>query len=118
MSDLREQQLRSLADLAHLIKERELGKVANIVAHMNRLKADVAQIERAKETRQNQTDLDAARLSGAEVAWMAWTDAQLARNQAQLAALRVTHEAALRAASKAFGRSDVLRKLADPERNR
>ncbi|PZX15079.1 hypothetical protein LX81_02668 [Palleronia aestuarii] len=105
--------LSRLSAIARMMRDRELAKVEGIVAHMNRLRADIARIEEARDARSRDTGLDAARLLGADVAWLAATEEQLTRAQAQMAMLRVTHENALREARRAFGRSDVLGTLSD-----
>lgn len=111
---MKDKRLQNLSRLADMIRDRELAKVEKVVSHMNRLQGDIARMRTATESRHADPALDAARLSGAEIAWMGWTEAQLRRNQAQMAALRITHESALRDARKAFGRSDVLSRLSRP----
>ncbi len=116
---MKNDRLNEMVGLAGLVRDRELAKVEKIMAHMGRLEADIARLRTARDGRVADGALDAARLSGADVAWMGWTEDQLRRKLAQLAALRVTHEEALRLARKAFGRSDVLDKLSKaPARGR
>ncbi|WOI56186.1 hypothetical protein [Palleronia sp. LCG004] len=106
------ERLKAMVGLAEIVRDRELAKVEKIVGHMRRIEGDIAQLREARDARLGDDTLDAARLSGADMAWLGWTEDQLSRKLAQLATLRATHEEALKAARQAFGRSDVLGKLA------
>lgn len=113
MSGRGRDRMAGMADLAAMMRDRELAKVERIMTHIARLEADVATIRAARAAREGDGALDAARLSGADVAWTAWTDAELRTKEAQIAQLRVTHRDALAAARRAFGRSDVLSRLSE-----
>ena len=111
MSSPRQKNLNKLAEVAGILRDRDLAKVEKIVSHMNRLQGDIKRLREERHLRASDQTLDPARLSGAEVAWHAWIDGQLHRSQSQLAALRVTHEAALDQARQGFGRAEVLAQL-------
>lgn len=104
-----------LAEIAAMIRDREMGRVEAIVRHMDRIRADIAQIEDAGRAGRT-GEIDVARLTGADLAWAAWSQERLTRLQAQLATLRASHEAALSGARRAFGRADVTRRIAKGER--
>ena len=110
----REGDWQQLARIAGVLRDRDLSKVEGIVAHMNLIRSDIAKLEEAREAG-SRRGLDAARLSGADVAWMGWSQERLVRLQAQLATLRVSHEVALAEARRAFGRADVARRIAEGE---
>lgn len=107
--------IEDLVGIAAILRDRDLGKVERVVAHMNRLSADIARLNDACAARAADLSLDTARLAGADVAWEAWTEAKLRRAQAQMATLRVSHEAALAEARGSFGRADVMRQIAEDE---
>lgn len=103
-----------LAGIAGILRDRDLSRVEGIVRHMNRIRSDIATLEEAREAG-SRRGLDTARLTGADVAWMAWSQERLVRLQAQLAALRASHELALAEARRAFGRADVARRISRGE---
>lgn len=105
--------IEDLIGIAAILRDRDLGKVERVVAHMNRLSADIARLNEARAARAADPSLDPARLAGVDVAWEAWTEAKLRRAQAQMAALKVTHETALAEARRSFGRADVMREIAE-----
>ncbi|SPJ24645.1 hypothetical protein [Palleronia abyssalis] len=106
-------QLEDLADIAGVISDRELSKVRVIMAEMARLRSEIAEIQDQRAARQADAALDLARVSGAEMAWMAATEERLRVLQSQHARLRAGHEQVLDVARKAFGRADVARRLAE-----
>lgn len=100
-----------LARVAGAMRDRDLARVEKIVAHMNRIRSDIAQIQAARTMRPSDR-VDPARLTGADMVWRGWSEDKLARLQAQLAALRASHETALAEARRAFGRAEVAEKMA------
>lgn len=103
--------LDDLRPLADLVRDRDLARVRKVLAHIARIEGEIAQLRAAREEAAAVREIDAARLTGADLRWMAWCDDRLRRLQAQMAALRATHEQALAKARAAFGRADVLKKL-------
>lgn len=108
--------IEDLAGIAAILRDRDLGQVERVVAHMNRLAADIAMLTDARQARAADGTLDTARLAGADVAWEAWTERRLTLAQAQMATLRVSHETALAQARRSFGRYDVLDRMAQHAR--
>ncbi|SFG95628.1 hypothetical protein SAMN04488020_105120 [Palleronia marisminoris] len=105
-----------LAKLAGMVRDRELAKVETIMSQVTRLRGDIARLTESREARVASGELDLARVSGAELAWQAASEAELMRLNRQLAALLAQHDAALRAARRAFGRADVAARLAKADR--
>lgn len=105
-----------LAKLAGMVRDRELAKVETIMSQVSRLRGDIARLTEAREVRVASRELDLARVSGAELAWQAASEAELMRLNRQLAALLAQHDAALRVARRAFGRADVAARLAKDDR--
>lgn len=103
--------LGKLHDLAVIARDAELAKMQKIIAHMNRLQAEITAIQTAREARAANRELDPALLSGADVQWMVWSDGQLRRLQSQLAAIRVNYEVMLASVRTAFGKAETLSKL-------
>ncbi len=111
--------LTRLRAIAALKRDLDLAAVETVVARMNRIGADIATVSAARMARASDTALDAARLSGADVAWNAWGEGRLRQMQVDMAKLKIEHEAALAAARGSFGRADVLRRLlADEAKSR
>jgi|GEM_PF-3661253 len=116
MSRRRDGNLAGMADLAGMIRDNELAKVARTLQHMARIEADIARLRDSLTKRGADGDLDAARQTGMDLVWAGQVDAQIRRKLGQLAALRASHEAALSDARRAFGRAEVLSKLSEAER--
>jgi multidrug efflux pump subunit AcrA (membrane-fusion protein) len=108
--------LDRLQAIAGIKRDDELSKVRAVVARMNALAADIDVIAQARDARDAAPVLDIARLSGADVAWHRWSEGRLRDLQGRLAGLNVEHEVALGAARQAFGRADVLSRLAGEQR--
>ncbi len=104
--------MQDLAAISAMMRDRDLGRVEGIVAQMRRIEAEAAAIREIRDQRLGQADLDASRLAGADPVWLAWAEERLARSMAQLAQLRVSHEAALGAARRSFGRAEATAALA------
>lgn len=109
MSDAR---WTDMTAIAKMLRDRELAGVEAVLSRLNALRAEIATRETARDRRLADRALDAARLSGADVAWLALTEDRLRRSQVRMAELRIEHEAALAKARKAFGRADVIGRIA------
>ncbi len=109
---MRQDGLRDIAAISAMMRDRDLARVEGIVAQMRRIEAEAAAIREIRDQRLGQADLDAARLSGADPVWLGWAEERLSRSMAQLAQLRASHEAALAAARKSFGRAEATAALA------
>ena len=104
-------QIDDLARISAMLRDRDLGAVERIVAQLNAIRSDAAILENAMKERRSDAAVDAARLTGMDMRWMAETERRILRLRQQEATLRVAHEAALSKARKSFGRADVTARL-------
>jgi hypothetical protein len=102
--------LKAIVDMK---RDADLQDVSRIGAQMAALQADIDQIRAHARARAASTDLDASRLSGADVRWRQFADQQLRTLQQRRAGLAAAREGYLGVARKSFGRAEALQSLLD-----
>ena len=104
-------QIDDLARMSAMLRDRDLGAVEKIVTQLNAIRSDSAMLEDKLNERRADPTVDAARLTGMDMQWMAEIERRMLRLRQQEAVLRVAHEAALSQARKSFGRAEVAVRL-------
>ncbi|WP_099824737.1 hypothetical protein [Oceaniglobus indicus] len=105
--------LMRLKAIADMKRDADLQNVSRIAAQMAALQADIDRIRNHTRTRAASLDLDAARMSGADVKWQQASEQHLRALQQRRAGLAAAREGYLGVARKSFGRAEALRMLAD-----
>lgn len=103
--------LLRLKAIAEMKRDADLQDVSRIAAQMADLQADIDRIRDHAKARAASVDMDAARMSGADVTWRSASDRQLRDLQQRRAGLAAAREAYVVVARKSFGRAEVLKTL-------
>ena len=101
-----------LADLAAIIRETELARLATLAADRRQTESRMAELRIQRADVTQRPGLDAARLGGADAHWLEWSNAQLQDMSSHSAQAAAQTEAQIAVARRAFQRADVLNRLA------
>jgi hypothetical protein len=104
--------LQKLSLVADALKEAELGRLSALARERRRIEEQIARIADAQARALAQAGPDPAHLSGADARWEAWAGAQRRTLLTQAAQAAAETEAQRTAASRSFGRAQVLETLA------
>ncbi|WP_422071188.1 hypothetical protein [Tranquillimonas rosea] len=102
--------LRAVMDMA---RDADLQKLSQVAERIARLRAEVDRLRADQAQRARDGALDVARFSGADVAWLGWTEDRLRSLQSRIAALEMERIELRRLAQRSTGRADVAARLAD-----
>ncbi|MAQ81767.1 MAG: hypothetical protein CMH12_00880 [Maritimibacter sp.] len=109
----RDRQLDQLAQLARMLRDRELNRLSVLAA---RRQAARVQMEDCREDRRRalaSAAADPAHIAGADGPWLAWNVARHQKLSASAALAAADVEAQLLIARRAFGRAEALGRIAE-----
>ncbi len=104
--------LARLAELARMIRDAELGRLAAAEADRRAAAAGLAGLRDERSAVRRRAAPDAARRAGAQDRWEIWAEARERTQATALAQAAAEAEACKVRARRAFGRAEVLGRLA------
>lgn len=110
---MREEDLRRLAEVARLAYETKARRLQQIARELDTLQREADDLRQRRAALSKDLELDAARLSGADILWNRWVEERLTALQLRRAALAAERETELGRVRQAFGRHHVIARLAE-----
>ncbi len=112
--------LKRLSQLADLVLDTELAKLANTTRHRDIVRGQISQLDEDlrdfAQQRASENHQDAQVLSGKDKGWQDWRRTKRAGLNAKLAKAEAERESAKTVTRKAFGRAQVLEELVSKSR--
>ncbi len=107
---MRAEDLARLTEVASMLRERDLARLAAVRAEIADIDRQIAVIDEKEQGGADEAHLAAAGL--ARERWHRWAQGERRRLQVQKAALSAEEIVALETARRSVGRDDVLRRIA------
>lgn len=117
---MKETPLAKLAEIAAMLRDAELSRLNHLERTRTRLEEQRQKIHKDRIAAMASLSLDPARMTGADVRWQGWASQQVQGLTVRAAQQAAAVEHQKIQARRAFGRADVLQRLAcqkKPDRN-